>query len=162
MAKHDMLYLASNSDVPRGIVTSTARKGRKWFHQAKVSDTLVLRVTEGNRRFGEAVAVKVELVTLAVVVARAAENHTGQRSLPVPGYSPSEVLQMELAAAYGMDGQNAPYTMVHFVVRTDAEVEDALLSAAKSLIDDVRSRHPGEELRCPYMRALDGAVSAAV
>jgi hypothetical protein len=67
-----------------------------------------------------------------------------------------------VAAAYGKDGQNSPYTMVHFVIRTDSEVEDALLSAAKSLIADVRSRHPGEELRCPYMRALDGAVSAAV
>jgi hypothetical protein len=161
MAKHDMLYLASNSDVPRGIVTSTARKGRKWFDQAKVGDTLGLRVTEGNRRFGEAVVVKTELVTLAQAIARAAENHTGQRPLPA-GYSASDVLQMELAAAYGKDGQNSPYTMVHFVIRTDSEVEDALLSAAKSLIADVRSRHPGEELRCPYMRALDGAVSAAV
>lgn len=37
----------------------------------------------------------------------------------------------------------------------------ALLDAASNLIGDVRRRYPGEDLMCPYMRALDEAVTAA-
>ena len=37
----------------------------------------------------------------------------------------------------------------------------AVVKAASDLLDDVRRRHPGEELRCPYMRALDAAVRDA-
>lgn len=33
-------------------------------------------------------------------------------------------------------------------------LQDELVEAASRLIDDVRSRHPGEELHCPHMRAL--------
>lgn len=34
-----------------------------------------------------------------------------------------------------------------------------LRSAAGSLLDDVRARHPGEDLRCPHMIALDQALN---
>ncbi len=34
-----------------------------------------------------------------------------------------------------------------------------LHAAAAALIADVRRRYPGEELRCPYMRELDAALS---
>jgi hypothetical protein len=37
-----------------------------------------------------------------------------------------------------------------------------VVKAAEALIADVRRRYPGEELRCPYMRALDDAVRADV
>ncbi len=30
--------------------------------------------------------------------------------------------------------------------------------AAKALIDDVRRRHPGEELRCRFLREIDAAL----
>jgi hypothetical protein len=33
--------------------------------------------------------------------------------------------------------------------------------AAAALIADVRRRHPNEELRCPYMIALDAAIAKA-
>lgn len=33
------------------------------------------------------------------------------------------------------------------------------VEAAQRLLDDVKQRHPGEELRCPYMQALDAAVA---
>lgn len=39
------------------------------------------------------------------------------------------------------------------------EAETELLSAARELLADVRRRHPGEEIRCEYMRALDAAIS---
>jgi hypothetical protein len=36
-----------------------------------------------------------------------------------------------------------------------------LRSAAQALLDDVRTRHPGEDLRCPHMIALDQALNNA-
>jgi len=36
-------------------------------------------------------------------------------------------------------------------------IED-LVKAAEMLINDVKSRYPNEELRCPYMIALDNAL----
>ena len=36
---------------------------------------------------------------------------------------------------------------------------DRLREAAKALIADVRARHPGEDLRCPHMIALDAALN---
>ena len=36
-----------------------------------------------------------------------------------------------------------------------------LLDAAEALLDDVRKRHPGEALTCPYMRRLDAAVKSS-
>jgi len=38
----------------------------------------------------------------------------------------------------------------------------ALRKAGQALIDDVRRRYPGEELKCPYMRALDAALTNSV
>jgi hypothetical protein len=35
---------------------------------------------------------------------------------------------------------------------------DALWRAATELLNDVRGRHPGEELSCKYMRALECAA----
>ncbi len=35
-----------------------------------------------------------------------------------------------------------------------------LLEAALALLNDIRTRYPGEELRCPYMRDLDAACTA--
>ena len=35
---------------------------------------------------------------------------------------------------------------------------EKLEALAKALIDDVRARYPGEELRCPHMIALDEAL----
>lgn len=37
----------------------------------------------------------------------------------------------------------------------------AIYAAASELLADVRRRYPGEELKCPYMRALDAAVAKA-
>jgi len=37
---------------------------------------------------------------------------------------------------------------------------ERLILAAEALLRDVRARHPGEPLRCPYMIELDAAVDA--
>ncbi len=39
-----------------------------------------------------------------------------------------------------------------------AFARDPVRVTAQRLIDDVKRRHPGEELTCPLMRALDGAL----
>ena len=39
----------------------------------------------------------------------------------------------------------------------EARIEE-LEALAQALIDDVRARYPGEELRCPHMIALDEAL----
>ena len=36
----------------------------------------------------------------------------------------------------------------------------AIEAAARALLADVRLRHPGETLRCPYMRELENAIEA--
>lgn len=111
---HQMLYLESNSDIPRNVVTSTARKGRKWFDKVKPGDLLELRTTEGGRVLGTAAVVVVERATYLDVLMRADENHTGQR----PGLlaDPRDVLADELTAAYGAINPTDEFSMVHFVV----------------------------------------------
>ena len=47
------------------------------------------------------------------------------------------------------------------LIRETAELKariEKLEALAQALIDDVRARHPGEELRCPRMIALDEAL----
>lgn len=34
----------------------------------------------------------------------------------------------------------------------------AIEECARALVDDVKKRHPGEELHCGFMRALDSAL----
>lgn len=45
---------------------------------------------------------------------------------------------------------------------TVSVTDEALRIAAQGLIDDVHSRHHGEELRCPHMIALESAIGATV
>ncbi len=40
--------------------------------------------------------------------------------------------------------------------------ESKLRQAAQALINDVMFRHPGEDLRCPYMKALRAALEEPV
>jgi len=46
------------------------------------------------------------------------------------------------------------------ILQLEAE-NDRLRKAGQDLIDDVRRRHPGEELHCPFMRELDAALKEA-
>jgi hypothetical protein len=76
--KHDMEFILPNTNIPYGRVTSTARRGRKWFDLATAGDRLRFRFTETGEIFGRAAVVKVELVTLAEVFERATENHAAE------------------------------------------------------------------------------------
>jgi hypothetical protein len=41
----------------------------------------------------------------------------------------------------------------------ELQTAQGVLNAAKALIADVRARYPGEELRCPHMRAIDEGLT---
>jgi len=114
--QHDMLFLRVNSNMPFGQITSTARKGRKWFDKVKIGDILTLRYTEDNAEFGGAVVVKVELVSFGELIASEAENHATQTGSD---------LRKDLLAAYGAECESDEWTMVHFVCTWAAPKQEA-------------------------------------
>lgn len=54
------------------------------------------------------------------------------------------------------DEQGSHYLDLMSAIRENKRLRDA----GQALIDDVKRRHPGEELHCEYMRALDDALRA--
>lgn len=69
-----LLYISANSDVPFGRVSSTARRGDKWFNKVGIGDLVNLQIT-GGETFGQAVIVEKELLPLGVVLENADHNH---------------------------------------------------------------------------------------
>lgn len=109
-----LMYLGNNSVVPGGRVTSTARKGRKWFDLVKVGDVVDLTVTETGECFGKAAVVCKELVTLRDVLENAHHNHVAYGPKVTPdGCSARTVLASELYAAYGELNLPDEYTVLH-------------------------------------------------
>lgn len=113
---HEMLYLAANADIPRGVVTSTARRGRKWFDLCRAGDTLLLKTTESGNLLGRAVVTHCELRPLDEVLARAELNHVGQVPLPPQFKSVSERLAHDLTSAYGPMNMSELFTVVSYIV----------------------------------------------
>jgi len=116
MPIHTMFYIKQNENIPEGMVTSTARKGDKWFDKAKPGDLLELRVYDDGGRWdyliGMGVVTKVERVSHVECLHRAKENHVCQLPLP-EGKRAFEVLEQALLAAYGPSEPHEPFTMVH-------------------------------------------------
>jgi hypothetical protein len=121
--RHELLYIPSNRDIPRGTVTSTARRGDKWFNLASPGDMLDL-IVEGpgnepglvdRENIGSAVVAKVELVDYGTVLARANENHVGQLVGGANARSASELLARALTDAYRQIGLHEQFTMLHFI-----------------------------------------------
>lgn len=124
--KHDMEFILANGNLPFGRITSTARRGRKWFDLATAGDRLRFRFTETGEIFGRAAVVKVELVTLMDVIDRASENHAAEGD----GDAVS-LLQAALVGAYGKLDVTEPFTMVHFI-RLNSDGRDAAYDAIDS------------------------------
>jgi hypothetical protein len=114
--QHDLLFLKENAHIPHNVVTSTARKGRKWFDQAKVGDVLMFRTTEDKALFGAGVVVRRELVRWSELLDRHQENHDGRGRQP---------LERALRAAYGDGCENDYWTMLFFVRLTSPD-EDCM------------------------------------
>lgn len=114
----DMLFLQANSKLPRGEVTSTARKGDKWSKQAKPGDVLDLKVTETGALIGRGAVILVEQQTFASVIRKAYQNHAAHKLLATE--AEREAVKASLRAAYGDAKDEDVYTVVHFLVLNDA------------------------------------------
>lgn len=102
-ANLDLLYLRSNYGIPTGRVSSTARRGDKWYNQVDVGDIVNLRTTEDGDKIGEAVIVQKELVTLKDVLDNADHNHVAFSEEVNKHVGPAMALAGQLQAAYGTD-----------------------------------------------------------
>lgn len=114
----ELLYVRANNNVPRGRVSSTARRGSKWWDQAAVGDVLQMRNTEDKEPLGRAVVVAKELVTLADVLENADHNHVAFTDFRVlqKKVDAGVVLAEALGRAYGADMlPSEPFTILHIL-----------------------------------------------
>ena len=99
---------------------------------------------------------------------------TGEKLLPCPfcgndnvsfNDAPSTYAMCDSCGTEGAWNDHGDYVRAAkaWNARTAAPVDHArvaeLEKAARALIDDVKRRHPGEALQCPYMIALDAALA---
>lgn len=113
---HDLFYVAGNAFVPTGRVSSTARRGCKWYRDAKVGDAFNLKVTESKESFGIAVLVHKELVTFRDVLVNADHNHTAfNPKYKAVGLPADAALFAELRSAYGECSLGEEFTVLHII-----------------------------------------------
>jgi hypothetical protein len=65
----DLKFIKENAEVPRGGITSTARRGTKWSEEVATGDVVNLLVTESGANFGRAAIIGTKVKTLAEVCA---------------------------------------------------------------------------------------------
>jgi hypothetical protein len=119
MAAHKLRFLARNKSVPRGQITTTARRGVKWYDRAAVGDRLDLIETESGEKFGEAVCVGAQVVPLHEVIAKVQISHSYPEMVR-SGKNPHLHLRESLVAAYGGDLRDRDlFTVLHFLVLND-------------------------------------------
>ena len=110
-----LLYLLDNSYIPPGRVSSTARKGSKWFTKVGVGDVVDLVATETGKKFGEAVIVAKEFLDLDAVLDNAGHNHVAFGDKVNKHTSARHALEGELASAYGPLNLDDSYTVLHIL-----------------------------------------------
>lgn len=106
----DLLYLRQNNNVPRNRVTSTARKGSKWFDGTSIGDVVMMRNTEDHEPLGKAAIVAKEFIEYQDVIANADHNHVG-----VKGVDNGPALAAALTAAYGESAPTEKFTVLHIL-----------------------------------------------
>lgn len=149
----DMLFLQANSKLPRGEVTSTARKGDKWSKQAKPGDVLDLKVTETGALIGRGAVILVEQQTFASVIRKAYQNHAAHKMHATE--AEREAVKASLRAAYGDAKDEDVYTVVHFLVLNDyPDTPNIGLATTRELIDEI-----GARAKTPEPRYADGAAT---
>lgn len=118
-----LYYISENGEVPTGHVSSTARRGDKWFNQVEAGDVVAMTVTETDKEFGEAVIVLTELATYADVLNNADHNHVAFHDYG-DGETAAEKLDRALKAAYGSDIQPGDlFTILHILPLNEPDVE---------------------------------------
>lgn len=91
------------------------------------------------------------------------------RATPGPWHTIMVLIRCEESCGSVGDGKTVAETRTGPAMLDDAALIAAAVNAlpalldaveaAQRLLDDVKQRHPGEELRCPYTQALDAAVA---
>jgi hypothetical protein len=113
----DLKFIKANADLPRGAITSTARRGDKWSKDAQVGDVVNLLVTESGANFGRAVVIRTEVKPLAKVCADCVVDNNHALKVGDADARKPDVLMADLKAAYGEDLKDEePFTVVHLVV----------------------------------------------
>lgn len=105
-------YIKANKDIPRGVVTSTARRGTKWYEQVSVGEVVSAVVTETGEEICKAVIVCKERTDFRGVIENAGHNHVGH------GYGTQysrSALMKALTAAYGDLGDDDVFTVLHIL-----------------------------------------------
>lgn len=100
--------------------------------------------------------------TIEAIRARDAEKQEWLEALPEASRG-SYPVQIEVhedrhALLRHLDQLNEVTGAVLKILDGTAQSAITMRTAAQALLDDVRRRYPGEELRCEYMKALDDAV----
>lgn len=117
-----LYYIAGNAFVPEGKVTSTARRGSKWFDQIKVGEMVNLSMTETDESFGLAIVVHKELIPYITVLDEADHNHVADNP-KWSGTPNKKALAAELRSAYGDDITPGDlFTVLHILRVTGAKV----------------------------------------
>lgn len=128
--KNDLQFIKANATIPHGAIFSTARRGDKWWQQAKIGDVMNCVITESGQHFAQAVVVDKRLDTFGKVVANciADNNH----ALPhdrskLSDAEASAALERGLKAAYGADlTPTEPFTVLKLVaLNTDSQTPQA-------------------------------------
>ena len=119
MATHKLRFLERNKGtMPRLQITSTARKGTKWYENAQTGDLLDLVVTETDKSFGRAVVIGTMVVPLSEVLAKPQINHAFFDALLLK-QNPTDHLLKALEGAYGKLNDRDLFTVLHFLVIND-------------------------------------------
>jgi hypothetical protein len=119
MATHKLRFLESlRGNMPRGQVTSTARKGTKWYERVTTGDLLDLVVTETDKPFGRAVVIGAMVVPLSEVLDKPQANHSFVDAI-VLRQNPADHLRKGLEKAYGKLSERDLFTVLHFLVVND-------------------------------------------
>lgn len=106
-------YVAANKFIPDGRVSSTARRGSKWWNKVRVGDVVDLTITETKAVFGQAVIVAIELLPLLAVLDNADHNHV---AFEFPDQNPREKLVDALTRAYGQNLEyDEAFTVLHIL-----------------------------------------------
>jgi len=118
---HVLQFVPGNDEFPAsGVLTSTARRGDKWFNKAKpgeLLDLMLVKNDENVRRLGQAVVIGVELTSLEAILEDAASNHAIQAA--DFNLSPSEkrkLLADALERAYGPLESTEVFTKLSFMI----------------------------------------------
>lgn len=116
----DLKYLDENQKPTPGVITTTARKGDKWFKLVKAGDVVNIMIAQSSKVIGRAAVVGVALTDYKTVIERAYDNQVTQRADVKAGALKAEdALAQELKAAYGEPKDDDVYTVVGLLPLND-------------------------------------------